>query len=112
MMKKALSIAEKKGWAMGFSDENKPDKVWLIKFLSKFTPDDPIFHKSYVAPPIRKKNEEEKVHKLPKSLFEDMPVKRPGKRVRRMKLSMFKEGRKKQRDIRSRRMKEEIIGEY
>lgn len=112
MMKKALSIAEKKGWAMGFSDENKPDKAWLIKFLSTFTPDDPIFHKSYVAPPIRKKNEEEKVHKLPKSLFEDMPVKRPGKRVRRMKLSMFKEGRKKQRDIRSRRMKEEIIGEY
>ncbi len=62
LLKKVQIIAEKKGWAMGFSDENKPDKAWLIYFLSTYDANDQIFHKSYVAPPIRKKKEEEKVH--------------------------------------------------
>ncbi len=85
---------------MGFSDENRPDKAWLLKFLSTYAEKDEIFFKGYVAPPIRKKKEEEKVHKIQKSLLEDMPVKRSGKRVKRVKLNIFKEGRKKQRDIR------------
>ncbi len=41
-----------------------------------------------------------------------MPIKKPGKRVKRIKLDIVKEGRKKQRDIRAKRMKDEIIGEY
>ena len=95
LIKKVLAVAKKNDWELGFSDENKPDKAWLIKFLSTYSEKDEIFAKSYVAPPIRKKKEEEKVHKMKKSLFEDMPAKKPGRRVKQMKLQIFKEGRRK-----------------
>ena len=55
LLKKLQAVAEKMGWQLGFSEENKPNKQWLIQMLSTFTSDDEIFNKGYVAPPVKKK---------------------------------------------------------
>ena len=54
--------------------------------LSTFIPEDEIFTKSYRAPPVKAKKEEEKTVNFPKTMFENLPQDRKVKRVRRTKL--------------------------
>jgi hypothetical protein len=97
---KLKSVSEKNNWSLGFSDESRPDKSWILMLLSTYCDKNEIFNKSYVAPPIKNKKKEEKTIKVPKSLFEGLPAKKSGKRVRRMKLELVKDARNKQKDIR------------
>jgi len=59
-MTKLMTLAEKEQRSLGFGDDNRPNKAWIIKFLSSFSKKDEIFTKSYAARPIKKKKEEEK----------------------------------------------------
>lgn len=111
LLGKLKAITEKNDWALGFGDDNKPDKSWILMLLSTYGEKDEIFMKGYVAPPSKKK-EEEKTIKIPKSLFEGLPVKKVGKRVKRMKLNTIKDARKRQKEFRSKEIKNAIIAEY
>lgn len=44
--------------------------------LSIYSSDDEIFAKGYVAPPVKKKKEEEKTISIPKSMLEGLPDKK------------------------------------
>jgi hypothetical protein len=39
-------------------------------------------------------------------------VKKPGRRVKRIKLAIVKESRKKEKDIRAKKIRDDIIGKY
>jgi hypothetical protein len=70
---KLCAIAEKNKWNLGFTDENLPNKSWIVDILSTFSKEDEIFNKGYVAPPIKPKKEEEKTIAVPKHLLEGLP---------------------------------------
>ena len=80
--------------------------------LSTYNPEDEIFNKDYVAPPIKKNKEEEKMVPVSKNLLDGLPVKKVGKRTKRTRLEILKDARKLQKDIRAKAMKEPIIKEY
>ena len=51
-----------------------PDKQWLVQVLGTLSPDDAIFAKDYVAPPVRKRLRDIETILLPKELFENMQI--------------------------------------
>lgn len=80
--------------------------------LSTYLQHDEIFKKSYRAPSVKYKKEEEKTIKLPPDLFDGLPDIRKTKRVRRSKLQILKDGKVKQKKIRADELKKKIIREY
>ena len=63
-----------------------PDKHWLVQVLATLSPDDEIFAKDYVAPPVRKRLRDIETILLPKELFEKMPVSTSKVKARRLKI--------------------------
>ena len=67
-----------------------PDKKWVLMMLSTFTPNDEIFHKSYVPPAKIKKVSEMKSINLPTQFIKSLPPSKKKIKVRR--LGLFKQG--------------------
>ena len=63
-----------------------PDKQWLVQVLATLSPEDEIFKKDYVAPPIRKRLRDIETIVLPKELFENMPQSMSKVKARRLKI--------------------------
>ena len=56
LLEKVKKLAIEKGLNIAWIDSaHVPDKDWLIAVISSLNPDDEIFKKDYVAPPIRKR---------------------------------------------------------
>ena len=68
--------------------------------LATFDSGDEISNKGYVAPPIKKRKEEEKTISVPKYLLEGLPVKNAGKRKKRTRLDIYKDANKLKKKIR------------
>ena len=53
---KIEAICLKKDYNIAWIDpQHMPDKEWMVDVLATLDPDDEIFKKSYVAPPVRKR---------------------------------------------------------
>ncbi len=53
--------------------QHMPDKEWMVSVLATLKPDDEIFRKDYVAPPVRKRQKDIETIILPNQLFENLP---------------------------------------
>ena len=58
LINKLMEIAIIKKWDMGITDQLQPNKSWVVDLLTTYKPDDEVFDKGYLAPPIKKKLEE------------------------------------------------------
>jgi hypothetical protein len=65
---------------------HQPDKKWLVDVIATLDPDNAIFKKDYVAPPIRKRLQDLETIVLPNELFEGLPPHTSKVKARRMKI--------------------------
>jgi len=63
-----------------------PNKEWMVSVLSTLNPDDEIFRKDYVAPPVRKRLRDIETIVLPNELFENLPKSTRKLKKRRLKI--------------------------
>jgi hypothetical protein len=63
-----------------------PNKKWLLEVLATLKPEDEIFRKDYVAPPVRKRLRDIETIVLPDELFKDMPKSTSKVKARRLKV--------------------------
>ena len=63
-----------------------PNKKWLLEVLAKLKPEDEIFRKDYVAPPVRKRLRDVETIVLPEELFQNMPKSTSKVKARRLKV--------------------------
>ena len=66
---KLVEVAIVKNWEMGISEQLQPNKTWIVDLLSSFKPDDEVFNKGYLTPPIKRKQEEHKTVVIPKDFL-------------------------------------------
>lgn len=87
LLEKLSEVCNMENFNIAWIDEkHTPDKKWLIDVLATIKPDDEIFKKGYVAPPIRKRLKDIETIVLPSHLFEDMPVSKSKAKARRLKV--------------------------
>ena len=67
-------------------DMHWPDKEWLVAVLGTLNPDDEIFRKDYVAPPVRKRLQDVETIVLPNEVFEGLPASKSKGKARRLKI--------------------------
>ena len=72
--------------AAWIDDKHTPDRQWLVSVLATFKPEDEIFKKGYVAPPVRKRLQDIETIVLPTELFADMPKSTSKAKARRLKV--------------------------
>lgn len=109
---KLQSVAKAKNLNLGFSNDNMPNKGWMLVMLSTLNDQDQIFKKSYVAPSIKEKMNEEKTIPIKKNMFVDLPIKKKARRQKRVRLEITKDAALKQKKIRKDKIKNQIIFEY
>ena len=63
-----------------------PNKKWLLEVLATLKPEDEIFRKDYVAPPVRKRLRDGETIVLPDELFQNMPKSTSKVKARRLKV--------------------------
>ena len=63
-----------------------PNKKWLLEVLATLKPEDEIFRKDYVAPPVRKRLRDVEIIVLPDELFQNMPKSTSKVKARRLKV--------------------------
>ena len=63
-----------------------PNKKWLLEVLATLKPEDEIFRKDYVAPPVRKRLRVVETIVLPDELFQNMPKSTSKVKARRLKV--------------------------
>ena len=64
-----------------------PDSAWLVAVLATLDPNDEIFRKDYVAPPIRKRLQDIPTIELPKEILEGLPKTKSKAKARRLKVT-------------------------
>lgn len=64
-----------------------PDKKWMVDIIATLDPDNEIFKKDYVAPPIRKRLKDIETIVLPNEIFEGLPQSTRKVKARRMKIT-------------------------
>jgi len=67
-------------------DKHLPNKEWMVSVVSTLNPDDEIFKKDYVAPPVRKRLRDIETIVLPNELFENLPKSSSKLKKRRLKI--------------------------
>jgi len=77
--------------------------------LATFVPEDEIFRKDYIPPPIRKRLQDVETITLPNKYFEGMPVSKSKAKARRLKI--ISEGFAKEKISRLNQMKKDIAAE-
>lgn len=68
-------------------DKHMPDKDWMVAVIATLDPDDEIFKKDYVPPPIRKRASDIETIILPNELFENLPKSTSKVKARRLKIA-------------------------
>ena len=63
-----------------------PDKKWIVDIIATLNPNDEIFRKDYVAPPVRKRLRDIETIVLPNDIFEGLPLSTSKVKARRMKI--------------------------
>jgi hypothetical protein len=63
-----------------------PNKKWLLEVLATLKPEDEIFRKDYVAPPVRKRLRDVETIVLPDELFQNMPKSTSKVKARHLKV--------------------------
>lgn len=87
LISKLQAFCAKKKLNIAWIDElHMPDKQWLVQVLATVAPEDEIFRKDYVAPPVRKRMRDIETIVLPKELLENMPVSTSKVKARRLKI--------------------------
>jgi hypothetical protein len=82
-----MLICEKNKHNIAWIDEtHMPDKKWLVDVIATLDPENEIFKKDYVAPPIRKRLRDIETITLPNELFEGMPLSTSKVKARRLKI--------------------------
>ena len=71
---------------MDMEKNQLPDKKWMVDVIATLNPDDEIFKKDYVAPPIRKRLRDIETIVLPNEIFEGLPQSTSKLKARRMKI--------------------------
>ena len=83
---KIEAICLKKDYNIAWIDsQHMPDKDWMVNVLATLDPDDEIFKKDYVAPPVRKRLRDIETIVLPNELFENLPKSTSKVKARRLK---------------------------
>jgi hypothetical protein len=78
---------DKKKYNVFWIDEmHLPDKKWLVDVIATLDPENAIFKKDYVAPPIRKRLRDVETIVLPNELFEGLPPTTSKVKARRLKI--------------------------
>ena len=67
-------------------DKHLPNKEWMVSVISTLNPEDEIFKKDYVAPPVRKRLRDIETIVLPNELFENLPKSSSKLKKRRLKI--------------------------
>ena len=67
-------------------DKHLPNKEWMVSVISTLSPEDEIFKKDYVAPPVRKRLRDIETIVLPNELFENLPKSSSKLKKRRLKI--------------------------
>ena len=67
-------------------DAHKPNKEWLVNVIATLDPENEIFDKNYVAPPIKTRLRDIETIVLPTELFEGLPKSTSKNKVRRLKV--------------------------
>ena len=80
-------LGSKKGLNISWiCDDHLPNKKWLVDVIATLDPDNKIFRKDYLAPPVRKRLRDVETITLPASLFEDLPPSTSKVKARRLKI--------------------------
>ena len=87
LLSKLLQVCRRHSHNVAWIDEkHSPDKDWIVAVLATLKPDDEIFKKDYVAPPVRKRLQDVETIVLPNELFEGLPQSKSKAKARRLKI--------------------------
>ena len=87
LFEKVVHACDKKKLNVAWIDEkHMPDKNWMVSVLATLKPDDEIFSKDYVAPPIRRRLKDIETIVLPNELFDNLPKSVSKVKARRLKI--------------------------
>lgn len=64
-----------------------PDKKWMVDVIATLSPEDEIFKKDYVAPPVRRRQRDIETIALPNQIFEGLPPSTSKVKARRLKIT-------------------------
>jgi hypothetical protein len=64
-----------------------PDKKWLVDVIATLNPEDEIFKKDYIAPPVRRRQRDIETIALPNQIFEGLPPSTSKVKARRLKIT-------------------------
>ena len=110
LLDKLRKICMAKGYNIAWIDEtHTPDKKWLVDVLATVDPENEIFKKDYVAPPVRKRLRDIETIVLPNELFEGLPQSTSKVKARRLKI--MSEAFAKEKTVRLREMQKDIAEE-
>ena len=87
LIEKVRKLADEHELNLAWIDSmHQPDKDWLVAVIATMNPDDEIFRKDYVAPPIKKRLQDVETITLPNELFEGLPKSTRKVKARRLKI--------------------------
>ena len=89
LLNKLMTLCHAQGLNVSWINVEKnqtPDKKWLVDVIGTLNPNDEIFKKDYVAPPIRKRLRDIETIVLPNEIFEGLPQSNSKLKKRRMKI--------------------------
>jgi len=110
LIRHVKTYARSKNKSTGIDDTHIPDKKWLLDFLSTYSPDCEIFHKSYVAPPRVVAAQDETKVSLPADFMKDLPA--PRRKAKSKRLQMITKQKSEGRLDRMKQMQEKFKKEY
>ena len=88
LLSKLLKLTKPLKLNFAWLDETHlPDSAWLVAVLATLDPNDEIFRKDYVAPPIRKRLQDIPTIELPKEILEGLPKSKSKVKARRLKVT-------------------------
>ena len=88
LVSKLLKLAKPRKLNLAWLDElHLPDAAWLMAVIATLDPNDEIFRKDYVAPPIRKRLQDIPTIELPKEILEGLPKSKSKAKARRLKVT-------------------------
>ncbi len=76
--------------------------------LGHLSSKDEIFQKDYVPPPIKKTKEDPKVIHMPANFLKGLPIRKPSKKRKRVRLAITKDATKKIKELRLKDKKDSL----
>jgi hypothetical protein len=87
LLQKIQALCSEKKYNISWIDfQHLPDKDWMVKVIATLNPQDEIFKKDYVAPPIRKRLQDIETIVLPNAILEGLPKSKSKVKARRLKI--------------------------